>query len=145
MHISVRQTLNETRTLDKLKKTKSTKGKDNARKASKPSSKSKRKQPPTKVPEIKMPKSTFDVWLAKQARSVDRSGGSEKVVQRGSTGTLVVKDTFEAWIEKQKPREESATEKAPGNPVPDTFEKWMHHQVVLHEKGASAAEQQPSA
>ena len=75
-----------------------------------------------------MPVSTFDAWMAKQVRAENRGGASETISKSDET-VVLPKDTFEIWIEKQKPREN--VQQKSSSSVPDTFELWMSKQVAM--------------
>jgi len=85
---------------------------------------------------MKLPVSTFDAWITKQVRASKKEGA---VVSSTRVEVVVPKDTFEVWIEKQKPRE-NVSPKFDTEASPDTFELWMSKQVAL--KSTADADQE---
>jgi len=79
----------------------------------------------SKKTQQKMPVSTFDAWIAKQVRSGKREGPLEK----SDESVALPKDTYEIWIEKQKPKE--GTQQKEVSAAPDTYELWMSKQVAV--------------
>lgn len=79
----------------------------------------------TKVAPTKLPMSTFDTWVAKQVRS-----GKVKPAEGRSKNEEIVlpKDTYEIWVEKQKPRE--SVQQKEVSPAPSTFDLWVSRQVA---------------
>lgn len=83
--------------------------------------------------------STFDTWVAKQVRS-----GKLKPPQGPSKTeeTVLPKDTYEIWIEKQKPRE--IVQQKEVSPAPDTFDLWVSKQVAERSSEEESTEAPPA-
>jgi hypothetical protein len=102
-------------------------------KAKKPASS---KKAPKKAP-VKMPVNTFDAWIAKQIKAGKKEIPPETIV-RSEDPAVLPKDTYEIWLEKQKPKE--APQQKQGPHAPDTFEVWMSKQVATRGLSAEASE-----
>lgn len=87
----------------------------------------------------KLPVSTFDAWVSKQVR-IEKKGG---VIVENTTEILSLpKDTYETWIENQKPKESS--QQKIGSPGPSTFDLWLTRQIAIRDT-AEEKEETPSA
>ncbi len=72
--------------------------------------------------------------MTKQVRAEKKGGSSQSAPKSGETS--LPKDTFESWIEKQKPKE--AVQQKSDSSVPDTFDLWMSKQVSIRESEEKA-------
>jgi hypothetical protein len=119
--------------LNKKSKVASKKTTKKTAKANKPSARSAKKE----APSSKLPLSTFDVWVTKQVRLGKKEGGSITMTKTEET-VVLPKDTFETWIENQKPKE-SVQQKTVA-PAPNTFDLWMSKQVEARSSEEEKAE-----